>query len=375
MKSEVVQLHTNQDIAKNLSTVNSPDLALTILPPDKHLDDKLRSIQEALPDTLVVGATAMQQFHAEGLANNGVLHLMSFEQPNHSVWCEPVTLDDSGQPDLAQALDRMHQNKPDLLITLLDGVHFPVHLLLDQLKTDPMLSDVAIVGGLASKSLDPEHFMDDNGAWVYHNGEILRGSALLIGLNGVDVTTEIIRGWEPASPVFEVTKAEDNLIKEIEGEPAADWYRSFFTVDGQLATLPDAAYGFPLIIDGTDASRKRIYRTMTVFDQPTGCVSFAGDVKTGDRIRLGMGDAGSLVQAAANLKIDNADACLFFSCAAREVVLADQAEEEILALQPLLNGIPFSGFFTFGEIGPSDEGALAYYNQTGVLVLLKENAA
>jgi len=101
-------------------------------------------------------------------------------------------------------------------------------------------------------------------------------------------------------------------------------------------------------------------------------VTFAGDIHTGDRVRLGLGNDSSLVSAAEQLDLKDADTCLLFSCVAREIVLGDAAETEIETLSRKLAGTPLSGFFTLGEIGPSTARELGFYNQTGILALLTE---
>ncbi|MCB1736956.1 MAG: FIST C-terminal domain-containing protein [Gammaproteobacteria bacterium] len=350
----------------------APDFALAFLPANERLEGFLTDFATRFPDTLMAGCNALQQFLPSGLVQNGVVQLFWLEDPGHRVWCEVVTEEKDGFIDLAPVLARLCQQLPDSAIVLVDGVHFPVHKLLDEIRNEPELAGITIVGGRASKSLDPDHILDDDGAWVFCKGEIHPRSSLLIGFHGVEIESTIVRGWEPASPVFTVTEADGPVLCSIDGKPATEWYRDYFTVNGVLADLPFASYGFPLIIDGPDPARKRIYRTMTVFDEPKGCVSFGGDIHTGDYIRLGIGDADSLIKAAGSMEIDDADACLLFSCSAREVILADNAQSEVLALRQQLGDIPLTGFFTLGEIGPTDDNALAYYNQTGVLALLRE---
>ena len=101
---------------------------------------------------------------------------------------------------------------------------------------------------------------------------------------------EVVRGWSPASPVYTVTRAEGSVAYEIDGEPATDWYRRFFAVDGELAPLPEAANRFPLIVEGPGPERQGLYRSMRSFDEPPGAVTFWGGLETGDRVRLGIGN-------------------------------------------------------------------------------------
>jgi small ligand-binding sensory domain FIST len=115
---------------------------------------------------------------------------------------------------------------------------------------------------------------------------------------------------------------------------------------------------------------------MRLFDDPPGTVTFLGDVETGDHVRLGMGNDRSLARAAARLTAGTEpEAAILFSCMGREAVLGDRAGDEGAAVREALGGVPLSGFFTCGEIGPTPRGNLAFYNLTAILVLLREVGA
>jgi hypothetical protein len=227
-----------------------------------------------------------------------------------------------------------------------------------------------VAGGLASYQ-EP---LTRAGARVFVGDRLLPSAALVVTLHGFNMQVEVVRGWSPASPVYTVTRAgASGVVHEIDGEPAAAWYRRFFTLDGELAPMPAAANRFPLIVEGPRPDRQGLYRSMRLFDDPPGTVTFLGDVETGDHVRLGMGNDRSLVRTAARLTAGTEpEAAILFSCMGREAVLGDRAGDEGAAVRDALGGVPLSGFFTCGEIGPTPRGNLAFYNLTAILVLLRE---
>jgi hypothetical protein len=163
------------------------------------------------------------------------------------------------------------------------------------------------------------------------------------------------------------------VVYEIDGEPATEWYRRFFSVDGRLAPMPESSWRFPLIVEGPRPERQGLYRNLRCFDDPAGAVTFWGEVETGDQVRLGMGNGLSLVRTAAELRAGPApEAAILYSCVGRQAVLGEMASQEVATIHQALGGVSLSGFFTFGEIGPTSRGHLAYYNQTAILVLLRE---
>lgn len=364
-------------IPGRLSAVSDdcPDLIIAFLFPGSPLQFQLDALSTFFPDTLLVGATAMRQFSSDKLCDSGCLHFFWFDYPNHHAWVEVVECDEKNNLHCQKAINGLKTRQPDTSLLLVDGIRFPVHTLLEKFRHCCGENTPQIVGGLASKTLAPEHYFEDDGAWVFVGSTIYSNAALLIGLQGVDMHVQVVRGWEPASPVYTVTQAKENTLLAIDGIPAVDWYRDFFTLNGMIPEMPAASYGFPLIFDGPDPARKGIYRTMVTFDEPPGSVTFAGDIHTGDRIRLGLGNDDSLVGAAEQLDLKDAEACLLFSCVVRELVLGDAAEKEIATLSSKLENTSLSGFFTFGEIGPSTVGKLGFYNQTSILALLTERVS
>ncbi|HEX6862204.1 MAG TPA: FIST C-terminal domain-containing protein, partial [Thermoanaerobaculia bacterium] len=253
-----------------------------------------------------------------------------------------------------------------------DGLRFPAERFLAEIRRSFPGETPLVAGGLASQ-LQP---VTRAGARVFLGDRVLPSACLVATLHGVDMRVEVVRGWSPASPVYQVTWAEGCVVYEIDGEPATDWYRRFFTVDGQLAPMPETAYRFPLILEGLRPDRLGLYRTMRFFDEPEGAVTFWGSVETGDFVRLGMGNDVSLVSTAGELQAGKPpEAAILYSCVGREAVLGDKADHEVAKIHQTLGEAALSGFFTFGEIGPTRLGSLAYYNQTAILVLLHEVGA
>lgn len=348
----------------------APDFVLAFLPPSADIETRLELITREWPDALVFGCEAVTQFAGNSLSNEGSLHLFCLDdrrrRPEVEVieasLCDPI-----GEDDLNRVMGLLERSSGALLIC--DGLRFPTNELLVRIRETLGASAPVVAGGLASQR-EP---IDQPGARVFFNGRVYPSAALAVGFQGIEAEVAIVRGWQPASPIFTVTRTDGNVVYEIDGKPAVEWYRQFFEVDGEIAPMPVSAHRFPLIVEGPRPERAGLYRSMKAFNEPPGAVSYWGEFETGDNVRLGMGDGGSLIDGAAQLgAAKNAQAAVLFSCVGREMVLGDIAQKEIETIGNAL-GIPLSGFFSFAEIGPSSKGILAYYNQTAVLVLLRES--
>jgi hypothetical protein len=351
-----------------------PDVALAFLPPEEGLRDTLATLTSAWPDALRFGCEAVTQFADDETTDSGTVQLFWFDDPAHHRATLEVIPGTHGEPPTSRRVEAVARRiaAADGALLLVDGLRFPVERFLGELRRTLVSTPPFVAGGLASQR-EP---VTRAGSRVFVGDRVLPSACLVLTLHGVAMQVEVVRGWSPASPVYTVTRAAAGVVHEIDGEPAADWYRRFFTVDGELAPMPAAANRFPLIVEGPRPERQGLYRSMRAFDDPAGTVTFLGDVETGDHVRLGMGNDLSLLRTAAALPAGLApEAAILYSCMGREAVLGDRSGDEAAAISAALGGIPFSGFFTCGEIGPTPRGNLAFYNLTAILVLLREVGA
>lgn len=352
-------------------TVTDPDLVLAFLPPGGRLEATLEALETAWPKSLRFGCEAVTQFVGGATTSTGALHLFWLDDPRHRVEVH-VLSGTRDQPPSAASLGAFLDalGGADGVFLLADGLRFPHLDLLAAIRERFGDGGPLVVGGLASQR-EP---IASPGARVFVGRDVLSSGCLALTFHGLEMEVEVVRGWDPASPIFTVTEARDNVLYAIDGEPATSWFRRFFTVDGELAPMPASAHRFPLIIEGPDPARTHLYRSMKGFDEPPGAVTFWGDFRVGDRVRLGIGNDASLLRTAARLPAaGRAEAALLYSCVGREAVLGDLAGREVATISRALPGAPLSGFFSFGEIGPGAAGrGPAFYNQTAILALLRE---
>ena len=363
MRSAVV----TPEAAPDAGIDRDPDLVLAFLPPRDDQSDRLRAIAARYPGSKLVGCEAVTQFRNGALTRDGCLQLFWWEAGDPAIWVERMGPgEDPGEP--ADELTRRIEETGAAFL-LADGLRCPAQDLLARIRRSSRAPLSHVAGGLASQS-EP---ISGPGARVFLGEEILEGACLAVGLPGLRSDVRIVRGWDPASPVYEVTRAEGNVLHEIDREPATRWFERFFRLPDGMAPLPESAYRFPLILESPDPARQGLYRSMRFFDDPPGTVTFWGDLQEGDRVRLGIGNDLSLERAARGVGTDEAaEAAVLYSCVGREAVLGDRAESEVAGVRRRLGELPLAGFFTFGEIGPSAGGGLAFYNHTAVLALLRE---
>jgi hypothetical protein len=351
-------------LAASVEAGRGPDFALAFLPPDENLRDTLAAMAAAWPDTLRFGCEAVGQFADSRRTTRGSIQLFWFDSPHHHASVEVIPGTHGAPPSLkrVEAVAR-RVAAADGALLLVDGLRFPTERFLAELQRILLGTTPRVAGGLASQR-EP---VTRAGARVFSGDRVLPSAALAVTFHGVEMRVEVARGWAPVSPIYTVTRAEGPVVHEIDGEPATDWYRRFFMVNGHIAPMPGTANRFPLILESPRPERQGLYRTLRFFDEPAGAVTYWGTVETGDLVRLGMSTGPSLVETAST-----PEAAILYSCVARELALGDRAGSEVAGLHEALGGAALSGFLTFGEIGPTPRGILGYNNQTAVLVLLRE---
>jgi hypothetical protein len=184
-------------------------------------------------------------------------------------------------------------------------------------------------------------------------------------------------GWEPFGVERTITRAEGNVLYELDGEPALDLYKRY--LDNHAAGLPASGLLFPLTI--RTGGGTPVVRTILAVDEAARSLTFAGDVPVGYRARLMRASLERLVDGAsgaATVSVEGAPApaalALLVSCVGRKLVLKQRVEEEIETVRDVLgDAAVITGFYSYGEIAPFAIAApCELHNQTMTVTTLSE---
>ncbi len=226
--------------------------------------------------------------------------------------------------------------------------------------------DIQVFGGGA---FNPD--MDDDTAAVFSkgNGFLGRGIVFLL-LGGTDFHTysTFISGWKPLKRRFRVTKADREILYELDGKPALDVYRRFLNIDKNDRFFSNTLE-FPLFLEheGID-----ILRCPLAANDDDSLV-MSSDIQEDAFVRLAYGDPETIL---ASIREDGqkiADFCpeviQAFSCAARRAFWGD---ENISDETVLFNSVASTmGFYTHGEF-LRIKGDMLNFNVTLVIVAMRE---
>lgn len=176
-------------------------------------------------------------------------------------------------------------------------------------------------------------------------------------------------GWDPFGPDRVVTRSTANRLSELDGEAALDLYERY--LGEEASRLPAAALRFPLAL--YDAGTQGVVRTILGVDRGRRELVFAGDVPQGTVVRLMKANVDRLVDGAAGAArraletgLESPALALAVSCVGRRMLMRQRVEEELDAVAEVLAQTPVVGFYSYGELAPTQGvgSAGALHNQT-----------
>ncbi len=236
-------------------------------------------------------------------------------------------------------------------------------------------SSTLITGGLAG---DGGEFKETS---VIYNGDVFHDSIICMGLSGdkISATFGSQGGWKTFGPIRNITKAEDNVLYEIDGESALDVYKKY--LGPKAAELPASGLLYPFAIIQDNDEESGLIRTILAVDEEKGSLHFAGDVPMGGRLRLMHTDNKGLAlgasEAASSAGGDSSDfLALLVSCVGRKIVMGTDVDDEVDAVKDELGeNAVVTGFYSYGELAPHKKREnCQLHNQTMTITCIKEAA-
>ncbi len=206
--------------------------------------------------------------------------------------------------------------------------------------------------------------------------------AVAVGLYGTDLVLShgSCGGWAPFGPARKITRSKENILYELDGEPALNVYKRYL---GEHAKgLPKSGLLFPLELLNPERGRLGLIRTILGVDEAEGYLVLAGDVEAGGYLRLMHASTDDLVdgaeqaaELAGSQRLSGAGQglALLVSCVGRRLVMGDAVEEEIEVVGAALGkATTLAGFYSYGEFAPLGSTECKLHNQTMTVTCIGE---
>ena len=237
-------------------------------------------------------------------------------------------------------------------------------------------TEVAINGGLAG----------DGGAfvqtWVLDDQGVSTNRLACVGLYGdkLRFSQGSFGGWSAFGPARKITRCDDNVLYELDGQPALTVYRRY--LGDHAKGLPVSGLLFPFAMLAGDQSEIGLTRTILGIDDVQGSLTLAGEIDPDGYVKLMHAGTDSLIDgaetAARAARADHAASdgglALLVSCVGRKLVMGGRVDEEVEAVAEVFgSAVTLAGFYSNGEIGPFGPAAQCrLHNQTMTISYIDE---
>ena len=216
------------------------------------------------------------------------------------------------------------------------------------------------------------------GTYVFHQGEVLGNAAVFVLLESpTRIAMDVLHGWctsEGARPLT-ITSIDGNVLRQLDGRPAADVYREelerlgLLTVGGDLLR---AVFAYELGVETAFGEHLKVRAPLAI--AADGSVTMASSLPVGQIVRVVQATPAQLLTAAATLSTRVSDrigatlrGALVFDCAARRNVLGDRYPEHTRAFTAG-RASPTVGVTSYGEVAKFGGSVDAFHNTTAVMV-------
>jgi hypothetical protein len=378
---------TGRNIGRELAAqfTTPPGLLLTYLTANHHDQEFLHGLSSAVGEAVPIVGCSVQGVVGTGLVREEGYGAAVLGLGGDSLQIATARVDDvevntreKGR-QLAQRLLAGQKMQPKVVVLLFDILcGTDVQALLGGIGD---VLDCPVLGGAAAA---PFAYGQLTATHQYYGPNVLSHSAVAFSICGdVHVETGLCHGCSPVGVEMHVTKAEGNVLAELDGRRAVDvWDEICGTVDmfPNADRTPALAIGLPLQEPGFEGEYLVLAAVRT--DAQTGGVTLGVPVSQGATIMLhhrtirdvldgakAMGD--SLRQRLANRQVR---AVLGFECGARtRPFLGDEAtlQENVMLQNCVADGAEWIGGMFWGELYPTGNRP-SFHNYSYSLLVLAE---
>jgi len=358
-----------------------PSFGVVFASPKHDLHAALEATRKEVPGAAVIGCTTAGEITENGLIKGGLATMLvgSDEMLVDSATAQGVKADPRAAA--ARLCERYaavaHRGaarglRSSTTVALVDGLNGAGERLVAEIlgATAPLQQ---VVGGAAG----------DDGAfkatYVGRNGDSAVDSAAVLHAFGPRPWgVGVDHGLRPRTGKMLVTRAEGNVVREIEHRPAFAVYEAHAARSGVTLTPENTGrylIGNELGIFFFDEMRKA-RAPLAVGDD--GSLTCAAEIPQGASVCILDGEADSMVEAAGraaqealrNLKGGQAAGVLLFDCVCRGMILDAQFQREVDAVRGVFPDVPVAGLLTYGEIARFKGRLDGWHNTTAVVVAI-----
>jgi hypothetical protein len=331
-------------------------------------------LERSYPEAhIILSSTSGEIIHTDVFDNSVVVTAIQFD--NTIIHCAETSINEHQNSYDAGHYLMQQLQKDDLSAAFIisDGTYINGSELVAGFN-ETNAQSVPVTGGLAG---DGSRFTR---TFVGLNQLPAEGVIVAIGFYGrqLQVNHGSFGGWDEFGPARTITRAEKNILYEIDGKNAFDLYKDY--LGPYKNELPGSAMLLPLSVKEPGAD-KAVVRTILSINQHERYMVFAGNMPEGSQVRLMKASFSKLIDGSSRAaqhtvteQITKPDLAILISCIGRKMILRDRTEEEVHAVNEIFGTATCTtGFYSYGEISPLHAGSRSLlHNQTMTITTFTE---
>jgi diguanylate cyclase (GGDEF)-like protein len=327
-----------------------------------------QAIDEEFPGSFYVGCSTCGNIMNGDLSKDDyVIVCTEFESPTAEINVTQYHLDNDNVDEVIPKVVKFANENKWIKAIMLYTTVWDTSMSSFCRALESVRQDVEILGGGAFNDA-----MDSFSSFVFSKGKKPSDNSIaFVFLGGEDlvVHTRYICGWKPLGRAMTITKANGNLLEEVDGTIAFDVYKRYLKIENDENFLSNTVE-FPYLIrcNGIEILRHPLACNKD------GALLMASDVELASKIRLAYGDSMAILENiyknAMSIREEDPDVIMIFSCAGRKAYWGDdEIGNETRAFRQIA---PSSGFYTLSEFLRTGEH-VNQHNITLVIASTKED--
>lgn len=350
-----------------IHTHNIPDTAQLLVQiysytmESAQIDHLLQNLTKLFPQAHIIGTTTDGEiFDGRILEKDIVISFTIFEKSRlKSTWLE---MEEDCFALGEKLSERLVTDKSKVMILYARSGDINAQRLLEGIQRKK--GDLVISGGLSG---DQGKFEDGS---LFLKTKLLHAGVVAVTIEGegLHAGNYHTSRWEPVGRAFTITKSKGNRLISVDKMSLKALYAKYLGEE-IAANLPLSGLQFPFVIE-TPAGY--VART-PLWDPGDGSLVFGADMREGDKIQIGFGDARKMLSNVRGIietvATQPVESLFVFAASGRRRFLKDLAHYEV---EPLAKIAPVSGFYGYGEFVGNAEESL-FLNQSFTVLALSES--
>ena len=333
----------------------------------EHIGHVCGMLDENMPDALYLGCTSNANILEGSLSEAEIIVICTvFEYATTKAHLLQYPFQESNYKEAVDGLKRFCEANPWVKSVEMHATIMNMSMkgFCDEMSSLPR--DIQVFGGGA---FNPN--MDDEYAGVFSKGSgFCEHGIVFLLLGGEDyyAYSRYISGWKPLKRKFRITKADKEVLYELDGRPAFEVYKQYLNIEKNENFFSNTLE-FPMFLERRGFHILRCPLAVT----EDNALIMSSDMEENAYVSIAYGDPETILhsiwQDGQMIADFQPEVIQTFSCAARRAFWGDlNISKETVMFKDLA---PTAGFYTHGEFIRL-EGEMLNFNVTLVLAAMRE---